>query len=62
MGNKQGKMRDPIDAQYMRPSGNLYTNCECASPALALVSPISAHQGWKTRPVAPQGTSVRCAG
>lgn len=30
MGNKQGKQRDPIDAQYMRPSGTLYTTCECA--------------------------------
>ena len=28
MGNKQTKMRDPIDAQYMRPSGTLYTSCE----------------------------------
>ena len=38
MGNKQGKQREPIDAQYLRPSGTLYTSCECTPRASLLTS------------------------
>ena len=31
MGNKPGKAREPIDPQYLKPSG-LYPNAECAAP------------------------------
>ena len=63
MGNKQGKQREPIDAQYLRPSGTLYTSCECTPRASLLTSQYRSMRSPQRHGVSVswQGTSVRCA-